>query len=609
MKTRHKRLEDLVLKSERIMVIGRTICIATGTVILTMFFPPMFAVVLCLLVWRHRRPQRNSGTTHGTARWATTGELERAGCMFQETGGYIGKAITDRPFSIFRRWKALFGLPIRKSKLAMEIYSSGWKKPYPLVVRTPHASPHMFVFGASGSGKSTAFAVQMLLRSVYSMVVIDPKGELTRLTAKHRETKFGQTIYVIDPFGISRCGYEGQGLNPLDCFRDNELMIVDEARRLANALIVSRNENDRFWTDASVSVVTSIVAFLMAAGKKGASLNNLRDITSSPEMFAETLEYMSRCTACEGMLQRLSGEASGLEGKTKSSVLSTTNSNLSFLDSVLVSRVLESSTFDPRSILSGKATIYVCLPIDRLAEMAALQRVILTTLINMVFSAGEEQNREPIEFLIDEAAAIEEIPALYNAIQFGRSFGMRIRALYQSVSQLERAFPGSQKQDVLSTVSKIYAGSDDLTTAQEVSESMGTQTVLSLTQQSGANHGHTGSTGIHDQTTSKNWGSNDSTSYAEQSRSLMTPAEVLTLPRHLGIAILPGLHPVLFEKIPYYLEQRSRIFSLCFRLTGNAAVVLAEVVFLLLALWFFAAGQFDPDVEQVINRCRNFWQN
>lgn len=603
MKLRNK-IEYACLLTSRFIVIGRTLCALTGTLILTTFFPPFMAIALCIAVWKFGRPQGKVSTTHGSARWASVTDLESSGCLFREHGGFIGEAVIGQPLSIWRRWRALLFSPFAQSQRALEISSTAWKKPLPLIVRTPETSPHMFVFGASGSGKSTSFAVQMLLRSNNSMVVFDPKGELTRISAHHRDRNLDQAVYVIDPYEISGSRYQGHSLNPLDCFRDNELLIVDEARRLASALIVSRNENDRFWSDASISLVTAIIAFLLAAGKDGASLNHLRDVTSNAELLEDTLAYMSKCNACEGMLKRLAGEIGTLEGRTRSSVLSVTNSNLSFLDSVLISRVLARSTFDPKVILNQKATIYVCLPIDRLHEMAALQRIILTTLINIVFAAGES-DRAPIEFLIDEAAALEEISSLYAGLQFGRSFGIRIRALYQSVSQLERSFPDSQKHDVLATVSKVYAGSDDYTTARDISESMGTRTVMATTQQVGSNLGRSENTGIQEMSTNRSWGTNDSVSNAEQSRPLLTPAEVLTLPRHLGIALLPGIHPVLFKKMPYYADRPRRLVSLGLELCGNIVVGVAIAVFLLFSVWFFAWGQFDPEVRQAIENTRN----
>lgn len=591
----------------RIMTGGIALCLLAA--IVTYFFPPALAVIFCMAAWKIGRPTRRAGTTHGTARWAGIADLRRAGCLFHNQGGFIGRVLPGEPLSWIRRQWALWFTPLRQSLKAISVYHAGGHHSFPLTIRTPSASPHMFVFGASGSGKSTCFAMQMLLHSPNSMVVMDPKGELARMSATARQDRLGQKIFVIDPFDISQCGFASQSINPLASFRSNDLTVVDEARRLANSLIVTKNENDRFWSDSSISVVTGIMAFLMSLAKDDASLNHLRDITSDETLFQQCLAMMAESEACHGMLKRLAGELGQLQDKVKSSVMSVTSTNLSFLDSVPVSRVLQSSSFDPSIILSEKATIYVCLPIDRLEEMAPLQRVILTTLINLVFAAGEDQSRDPIEFLIDEAAALAEVKSVYSGIQFGRSYGIQLRALYQSSSQLERSFPGSQKQDVLATVAKIYAGTDDYETAKQVSDALGNETILSMTTQSGWNTGSTTSNSIQDMSTSQNSGASDSTSYAEQSRNLLTPSEILTLPRNLGIAVLPGLHPLLFEKVPYYARIRFRSLRLLGGMFIDLALLTLFGLLIFAGLWFFLAGQYRPEIEQALRDSRNLWQN
>ena len=450
--------------------------------------------------------------------------------------------------------------------------------------------------------------MQTLLRCAASLICLDPKGELSRQSARRREREFGHEIVLIDPFNISQCGYEPQSFNPLDCFRHDESRVVDEARRMASSLIVTTGkESERFWTDSAISVATAILAYLMTEAKEGASLNHLRDITSNPQMVEQILQMMLQSDKAHGLLRRLAGEVGGYEGKTKSSVYSVTNSNLSFLDSVAVGNSLCETTFDPNVLIESKATIYLVLPIDRLAELASLQRVILSTFINLVFAAGEDPDRR-VHLLLDEAATLGPMDSLYNCVQFGRSFGLRSTFLFQSSSQVDRCFPESQRSDFMSTVSKVYAGSDDLETAKSVSEMMGNSTILSMTEQTGLNNGQTGSTGIHDQTTSKNWGASNSTSYAEQSRSLMTPAEVLTLPRHLAIALLPGTSPVLIEKMPYYQKVGGGIFRRTFSFLSDVAFVSTTAMVLMTVTWALTLGRHEPAVIQLLEASQSFWR-
>ncbi|APZ94549.1 type IV secretory system conjugative DNA transfer family protein [Fuerstiella marisgermanici] len=602
------RIRGLVVSLERLSEICKIVWIVGGAAIITFVCPPIGVVLIAFIGSRHVKPKTHTASTHGTARFATLNDMLRGGCLFQHVGTFLGSAVSYTPFSWWFRVRALLSFPVKQSAMALEIASSGSKKPRPLLVRVPDQFPHTAVFGATGSGKSTCFGMQTLSRCGDSMVCLDPKGEQARIFARLRERKFGQQVILIDPFNIAKCGYKPQRLNPLDCFRPDEVRVVDNARRLANALIVTTGkESERFWTDSSITVVTAILAFLMTEAEEGANLNHLRDITSNPATVEKILQMMLRSDKACGMLRRLAGEVSGHEGKTKASVFGVTNSNLSFLDSIAIANSLCESTFDPNVLVNSSATIFLCLPIDRLTEMASLQRIILSTLINLVFAAGENPNRR-VHFLLDEAATLGPMDALYSSVQFGRSYGIRTTFLFQSSTQVERCFPESQRPDFMSTVAKVFAGSDDLDTAKTVSDMMGTSTVLSATEQTGVNDGRTGSTGIHDQTTSVSWGANNSTSYAEHSRSLMTPAEVLTLPRHLAIALLPGMSPVLIKKMPYYQRIGRGLFGRMFSLLTNIVIVSATFVVAAAIIWGLTLGRHEPIVLRVMHAASSFWR-
>ncbi|MCA9218075.1 MAG: type IV secretory system conjugative DNA transfer family protein, partial [Planctomycetales bacterium] len=338
------------------------------------------------------------------------------------------------------------------------------------IISLPPQIPHVAVFGSSGSGKSSCFANVWLMTCSDCMVTLDAKAELAMKTARLRATRFGHKVIVIDPFGISNgCGFEPMSYNPLDCYHGQEERIVDEARRMANALVVrTGEERDRFWNDSSVVVITLVLAFLMSeANREDANLNRLRDIVTSPHLMEQLLQYCEKSDACFGMLARMAGQVRFFQGQTGASIFSVVNSHLSFLDSMSIAQCLAESNFDPRELLNGKVSIYLCLPIDRVTEMAALQRILLSSLLNLVFEGGEQRDRQT-RFILDEAATLGEMDALYNSLNFGRSFSIRLAFLFQSVSQIQRCFPESKAADFKGTVASVFCGVNDLETAKEV---------------------------------------------------------------------------------------------------------------------------------------------
>jgi type IV secretion system protein VirD4 len=332
----------------------------------------------------------------------------------------------------------------------------------------------------------------------------------------------------------------------------------------------------------------------------------MRDILSSPEIMDQMLNMMLQSESCGGLLSRLAGQVMQIQGQTKASAFSVANSHSGFLDSLALAETLAESTFDPRVLLKRKCTIYICLPVDRRAELTGVQRVLISSFINMVFAAGEDPRRR-VRFLLDEAATLGAMDSLYNAVQFGRSFGLRMMFLFQSTSQVERCFPESQKDDFFATVACVYASTSDFRTAKDVSEWIGQTTVYARSEQHGRNWGGSRTTESASPSSSTNWGGNSSTSFNEVGRSLLRPEEVLQLPRRLAIVLLPNVRPILTEKVPYFtrsgMNARRRIIDFM----GSVVVIAVTIAVFLFVGWTLTVGQHDPRVVHFWNTSRQMY--
>lgn len=65
---------------------------------------------------------------------------------------------------------------------------------------------HVMTIAGSRAGKGVSLIIPNLLLYEDSALVIDPKGENARITARRRGTEadgLGQDVYVLDPFGVS----------------------------------------------------------------------------------------------------------------------------------------------------------------------------------------------------------------------------------------------------------------------------------------------------------------------------------------------------------------------------------------------------------------------
>lgn len=560
----------------------------------------MFSIVqpwflaLFIVAWMFGRKRRGlERDTHGSARWASLWDLWQGGCLHRERCLLLGQSRDHEPPPLMASLVALFTRGIFRSPEVVALMDARqWPRPVERVYLPDPGPPHLAIFGASGSGKSTAFVIPNLLTDTASAVVLDPKGELFRLTAKQRR-RMGQQIVVIDPFHLAT--KKSDCFNPLTLGKHDPRTLVDNARRLAASLVVKApQEKEPFWNSAATVLLQTVIAFLMSEAKPGEShLNRLRDLTCNPKVMRELLDYLAQSDACEGVLRRLAGTVKWYQGQTESSIYSVANTHLEFLDSLPVAEILARSSFDPWQLVRGKMSVYILLPIDRLHEMRGLQRILVTSLINLVFEAGESRSRR-VRFYLDEAASLgEEHAALSNALVFGRSFGIRLLFSYQSAAQVEQCFPESKAHDFRATVASVFCGVYDYETAKQVSQYIGQTTVQGTSTQTSTSYGTSNNEGVRDNSWGTNRSTSQSTTYSEVARALIQPEEILQLPPNLAIALLPNIRPILLEKRPYYTRQWSWHPGYVLRDVGlwlKSAVVIA----LLCVGWANTLGRTHP---------------
>ena len=130
-----------------------------------------------------------------------------------------------------------------------------------------------------------------------------------------------------------------------------------------------------------------------------------------------------------------------------------------------------------------------------------------------------------VTFVLDEAASLGRMDALDDAVDKYRGYGVRLQFYYQSVSQLRKCFPDGQEQTLLSNVSQVLFGTNDLPTAEYVSNRLGEADHRG--QQRWDQHGNLAANvrarvmaaAAHSTNASDNW--------SQMGRKLLKPEEVL----------------------------------------------------------------------------------
>ncbi len=105
-------------------------------------------------------------------------------------------------------------------------------------------------------------------------------------------------------------------------------------------MVRDADERERHWNDMAEMILTAVIAFVVVYGETiDQNLQMVAEIVSDPEKLDMACEAMQKSTLFDGMLARLGHQVKHLQGKERSSVLTTVVRHLRFLNTPAVSSI------------------------------------------------------------------------------------------------------------------------------------------------------------------------------------------------------------------------------------------------------------------------------
>jgi type IV secretion system protein VirD4 len=568
---------------------------AYGLAVTILCFPVIGWVLLGYVF--HRQPL--ASVAYGSARTASAAEAERAG-LFSDRGPILGRFLADRP-SLTQAVRALLSPSIRSDWpcriFLAAVFGRGWLNSR--LIR-PAKFVHLASFSPTGGGKGVGVMIPNLLSYPGNCVVNDPSGGLFKETAEHRRRQFGHRVIRLDPFEV--CGPGGDTLNPLSFIDPEAKDFVDQVADLADQIVIRQHdEKDPHWNESAIKNVKAFGSFVCGAEKRPEKrhLGTVRALTSSRGKYAQAVEVMQQMgDACNGVIARLGGDLTWHEGEELSSVMSTLGRHLGFLDSPVIARNVATSSFDPKILRTGKATIYLILPHESLSTMSRWLRLQIGTIMRRSTRGFGEQN--PVLWLLDEMAHIGHMQVIEDAASLLRAKGVRLWFVFQSLRQLKECF-GEKAGTVLDNIgSQQYFSINSMETARELSERIGDTTIAITSENDTTGDSHSTGSNAHQQ--GGNRSRSRSITHSEIARRLLKPEEVLTLPDDLTLIFHKNLPVIPARLVKYYNAPEFRRRWLGFGARGTArprrlglvACFLAAVILLASAFVTQLALSFDP---------------
>lgn len=352
---------------------------------------------------------------------------------------------------------------------------------------------HILTVAGSRGGKGVSLIVPNLLLYDGSVLAIDPKGELARITARARRQK-GQKVVVLDPFAES--GIASGSFNPLDELDPAGKNVKDDAGQIADALIVA-NERDPHWTDSARIFIKALILFTLTMERKeDRNLITVWRLLAGTHPAVVQVARMEKCSNRAALFLILKGCTEAFDGavagtgdsfaqmaeREQASVFSTMLTQLEFLDSRAMEVVLQQSDVRLSELKTGKTTLYLCLPATRMGTHARWLRVIINLAL-IAFERTKVKTEIPGLMVLDEFAVLGHMKSVETAAGLMAGFGIKLWVVLQDLTQIKRLYHESWETFVGNAGLSTFWANSDKTTLDYVSDRLG-QTAVTLERKS-----------------------------------------------------------------------------------------------------------------------------
>lgn len=470
-----------------------------------------------------------------------------------------------------------------------------------------HDDAGIFTVAGSRAGKGVSLIIPNLLSYEGAVVVLDPKGENTKYTARFRRDKLKQNLVVLDPF--NETDFQTATFNPLAFFDADHDEFIDDITDLADALIVKGNASaDPHWDESARSVFKMLLMYividhepeyrnlvwlrtLLLVGQSKSEKRNYRapKPTFTEEMSEEEKAEEQRRVNNEiradqkssfkqllknfaehdnyiiaGTAQRLLSAGDREQG----SIISTAQRHTDFLDSNCIQKVLRTNSFDLNML--RQSSVYLVLPEKRMASQSRWLRLVITLILRHVQTDGLQDNyKSSIMMVLDECASLGYMETIERSMAYIAGFGVKMHTIWQDLNQLKSLY--KERWETFIGNASIFTafGNTDLTTLKYISERLGKCEVprvdVSLTEGTSESDNRTRlSHGKDNMIEALDGGGSTGESYSKNLRPT-TVISPLMLPEEVSyyfgkkteriLVLISGERPIYANRIIYYEDE------------------------------------------------------
>ena len=498
---------------------------------------------------------------HGTARWATKGEIKktythvlfepqlwRKGEHLPTEQGIVVGCLTKRHRlgnGLRTVWNVLVVKLLRRShpipKTADETTA---------LVDT--GDVHAVMIGAAGVGKTAYWlypCLEYALASGMSFLSTDTKGDVVRNYGRIAQECYGYRVGVIDLRNPTR----SDGFNLLhlvnkymDAYREHPDTLLFKAKAERYAKIISKTiitagmdgqsfGQNQFFYDAAEGLLTAtillVAEFCPPPERHIVSVFKIIQELMAPSQTKGQTQFQVLLSLLPETHKAkwFAGAATSTADQAMASVMSTTLARLNaFLDSEMEQLLCFDTAVDAETFCKEKSALFLVMPEEDPSKFFMVSLIIQQLYREILSVADENGGKLPNRavFYADEYGTLPKIESAEMMFSASRSRRLSIVPIIQSLGQLEKNYGKEGAEIIVDNVQlTIFGGfAPNSETAQAMSKSLGSRTVQTGYISKGKDNGFQ--------------------SLQMMERPLMTADELKSMPKGQFIVMKTGAHPM-----------------------------------------------------------------
>lgn len=408
---------------------------------------------------------------------------------------------------------------------------------------------HCCLIAPTGMGKGTCLLLPNLLSGLddYSVVVVDPKGELAAVSGAYRK-RLGP-VFVLNPYrillpelkGLNQARFNSMSrLNAKDTLNFGPL-----SAKQADAIVWQDEigSESKHWSKNARKLIHGLIMALVSDGApKDRTLVRVAEIISTGEVY-EFCRSMMNKTSDPFIRQRLAKFAvdpSKIDNKGElASIVSTADTEVDFLADAAIADSLSASDFQFADLKKKVCTVYVVLPLDYLEIASRYFRLLVSCALSELIDPAARGNVRTV-MLLDEFYQYGALSAVDNAFRMARGARVQLFPVVTGISDLQARYPQTWRSFLANSAVRIFMSAQDDETARYMSEECGEMEVLSLSRNVRIDR----ATGEPDVS--------DGASTARQ--ELLLCHQARSLPSDRMLVLVRGVGSIFAKRVPYFKD-------------------------------------------------------